>query len=167
MQETASQTLAQAEAVYARRLQEDLETIVGRLRDMGAELVVLFGSAARGRRDLFTDLDLLVVLPSDLPFVERTGTLYRQLGARADMDLFACTPAEFEAMRKRPFVRRALAEGKVLYARRPEWGGGEPGAGAFGGAPLRGGWRERVGLPRTDDGMGDPGALLRAHAISQ
>ncbi len=75
----------------------------------------MFGSAARGRRDLFAGLDLLVVLPSDLPFVERTGALYRQLGARVDMDLFAYTPPEFEEMKERPFVRRALAEGKVLY----------------------------------------------------
>ncbi len=110
------EALAEAQAAYARRLDEDLDRIVGRLRDMGATLVVLFGSAARGRRDLFTDLDLLVVLPSDLPFVERTGALYRQLGTGVDMDLFAYTPAEFEEMKERPFVRRALAEGKVLHA---------------------------------------------------
>lgn len=50
------EALAAAEAAYARRLDEDLDRIVRRLRDMGATLVVLFGSAARGRRDLFTDV---------------------------------------------------------------------------------------------------------------
>ena len=93
---------------------------MGRLRDMGASLVVLFGSAARGRRDLFTDLDLLVVLPSDLPFIERTGALYSQLGARVDVDVFAYTPVEFAAMQDGPFVSRALAEGRVFYARGSE-----------------------------------------------
>ncbi len=109
-------SVAQAEAAYARTLDEELERAVHLLRDMGATLIVLFGSAARGRRDLFTDLDLLVVLPSDLPFVERLGALYSRLCSRMDMDLFAYTPAEFEEMKERPFVRRALAEGKVLYA---------------------------------------------------
>ncbi len=77
-----------AAAAHARRLDEGVDRIVGRLRKMGAKLVVFFGSAARGRRDLFTDLDLMVVLPSDLPFVGRTGALYRDLGAGVDMDLF-------------------------------------------------------------------------------
>ena len=43
------------------------------------ERIVLFGSYAAGRRDLFTDLDLLVVMSSELDFVHRTAEVYSQL----------------------------------------------------------------------------------------
>ena len=81
------------------------------------ELVVLFGSYAKGRRDLLTDLDVLVVMHSDKPFVDRIAELYRELHVPVDMDLVCYTPGEFEDMRDSPFVKRALSEGVVLYAK--------------------------------------------------
>ena len=39
--------------------------------------VVLFGSYAKGRRDLFTDLDLIVVMDSRDDFVTRCAELAR------------------------------------------------------------------------------------------
>jgi predicted nucleotidyltransferase len=97
-------------------LDDALPRIVERLVEMGARLVVLFGSEARGERNPLADLDLLVVIDSDEPFVARTARLYRELDVRVPADIVAYTPAEFERMRETPFVSRALAEGKVLYA---------------------------------------------------
>ncbi len=79
------------------------------------ERVILFGSCAAGRRDLFTDPDLLVVMDSDQDFVHRTAELYRRVAQDVDMDLIVYTPEEFEAQRNRGFVRRALETGRVLY----------------------------------------------------
>jgi len=79
--------------------------------------VILFGSYAAGRRDLFTDLDIIVVMDSPHGFVERLADLHRRLQVAVDIDLLAYTPAEFERMRQRPFISHALATGKVLYAR--------------------------------------------------
>jgi predicted nucleotidyltransferase len=79
------------------------------------KLVVLFGSYAAGRRDLFTDLDILVVMESPLDFITRTAQLYRRLSVGVDMDLLVYTPEELGSNKKRPFFRHALGTGKVLY----------------------------------------------------
>ncbi len=93
----------------------ELERLTLRLREMGARKIVLFGSYAKGRADACTDLDILAVLESELPFVERTGDLYRLLAPRVALDLLVYTPEEWLAMNDRPFIRNAVAEGRVLY----------------------------------------------------
>lgn len=96
-------------------VEAELTRIVDFLRRSGAHKIILFGSYARGRRDALVDLDLMVVQKSRLPFVERVARLYRQLAPRVAVDLLVYTPAAWEEMQDRPFIRRALAEGKVLY----------------------------------------------------
>jgi hypothetical protein len=66
---------------------------------------------------LCTDLDLLVVVESPLDFVARNVDLARRLRAGVALDLLAYTPQELKLMRRRPFIRRALETGKVLYER--------------------------------------------------
>ena len=105
---------------HANRLAEDLASLVQQLGKMpSVEKVVLFGSYARGRSDLLTDLDLLVVMRSQLDFVSRTAELSRTLHARVGVDVLAYTPEEIDRLGSRPFFRHALTEGKVLYERRP------------------------------------------------
>jgi len=82
-------------------------------------LVVLFGSYAAGRRDLLTDLDLLVVMESRQNFVQRSANLRSRLKLRVDCDLLVYTPEEFARLRNDGFVRHALETGKVLYAKEP------------------------------------------------
>lgn len=99
---------------------KDLKSAVDRLQAQLARLpevrlVVLFGSYAAGRQDLFSDLDLLVVMDSDLDFVTRSARLYQQMRPGVDLDLIVYTPQEFEQMRGRGFVRQALEEGRILY----------------------------------------------------
>jgi len=103
---------------HVQLLESALSQLTAQLRAMPeVQQVILFGSYAAGRRDLFTDLDIIVVMDSPLGFVERLADLYRHLQVAVDVDLLAYTPAEFERMRQRPFIRHALATGKVLYAR--------------------------------------------------
>ena len=110
--------LTSRRAQYVAELEEDLESL---LRQLGGitevQRVILFGSYAAGRRDLLTDLDLLVVMDSPLDFPTRNAEMARLLHARVAMDLLVYTPAELERARERPFVRHALATGKVLYER--------------------------------------------------
>ena len=112
--------LAARREEYATKLEEAVKRIREKLsRRPEVELVVLFGSYARGACDLLTDLDVLVVMRSEKPFVERVAQLYRELDVGVDMDLVCYTPEEFERMKERPFVKRALAEGVVLYEKKP------------------------------------------------
>ncbi len=55
---------------------------------------------------------------SPLDFVGRNVELARRLHAGVALDLLAYTPQEMEWMRHRPFLRRALQTGKVLYEKR-------------------------------------------------
>lgn len=113
---THNMPLAQKRAEYAVALARSLEEIVARLSGMPeVERVILFGSYAGGRADLFTDLDLLVVMSSEQDFVRRTAGLYQKVRADVDLDLLVYTPDEFERQRTRGLVRRALETGKVLY----------------------------------------------------
>ncbi len=96
-------------------LERELERAVLVLRQMGAQRIIIFGSVARSEIGAWSDLDLIVVLDSELPFIKRLGLLYEQIQPRVGLDLLAYTPQEFEALRERPFMRQALQEGRVLY----------------------------------------------------
>ena len=83
----------------------------------GATRAVLFGSVARGTDDGRSDVDLIVVDDADLPYFARLDRYYDELvdALERPLDLFVYRQAEFESMRDGGFVRRALAEGKVIY----------------------------------------------------
>jgi predicted nucleotidyltransferase len=114
----ASARLALERERYVAALDQALDELLRRLRTRPeVHRVILFGSYAAGRRDLFTDLDLLVVMDSAEPFVTRTAALYRDLAPRVDVDLLVYTPDEFERLRHGGFVRRAIETGTVLHER--------------------------------------------------
>ncbi len=92
----------------------------GPLRAAGAERAVVFGSWARGTADGFSDLDLVVVLETDLPRMERPRVLAPLIDALPlGVDLLVYTPDEFEVgLRDRYGVFDAIArEGVTIYAR--------------------------------------------------
>jgi predicted nucleotidyltransferase len=101
----------------ARFSLDEIRRVVGEVcRRVGAQRAILFGSYARGTADAFSDLDLIVVMQTDLPFVERFRPLREILDAFPGCDLLVYTPAEFEDLRRsRGFVERAEAEGLVLH----------------------------------------------------
>lgn len=101
---------------HRANLSSSLSNIVDHLSSIPeVKRVVLFGSYVAGRRDLFTDLDLLVIMESDLDFVQRTAELYRQLSFSVDLDMLVYTPEEFERMKHKGFIRLAVENGRVLY----------------------------------------------------
>jgi predicted nucleotidyltransferase len=112
-----SANLAALRAEHVALLEFELPRLVEGLKALDAQLIVLVGSYAHGRRDLFTDLDLLAVIESDKPFLDRLADVRRTLSPKVATDLFIYTPAEFEEMKQRPFVKHALATGTALYAR--------------------------------------------------
>jgi len=112
-------TLAEQRAAYVRRLEEAVERIRTVLADVpGVRRISLFGSYARGRRDLFTDLDLFVVWDTDRPLLDRQRYLYSLLSLPVDLDIVCYTPAELAAADS-PLHRHLLKEEIVLFEPKP------------------------------------------------
>jgi predicted nucleotidyltransferase len=79
---------------------------------------IVFGSLARGEASRHSDLDLIVVQETDKRFLDRYDDLLREIAqvvTGRDVDLLIYTPQELDQMTDRPFIARALREGKVIY----------------------------------------------------
>lgn len=100
------------------RLEAVLPRMVERLRALGAKRVILFGSLARGDVGKRSDLDLIVVLDAPGRFLDRLALVDEAVSDRdVPLDLLVYTSEEFALLsRTRPFLRRALGQGRVLYA---------------------------------------------------
>jgi len=112
-----SGVVVDCEACERRRrdLKAELERISRALPHLGVKRALLFGSLARGEVRGQSDLDLILIVDTGEPFVERCARFYASLEPRTGMDLLVYTPAEFEAMRDRPFLRHALRDAMVIY----------------------------------------------------
>ena len=78
----------------------------------------LVGSRARGNAAPESDIDVIIVAPSNRPFVERfRDYLPAVLAAGVGVDLLVYTPDEFEQMRaeERPFVSHAMKSARQIH----------------------------------------------------
>jgi len=103
---------------YRLLLEKSAGEIVTRLLPFNVEKVSLYGSYAKGRADLFTDLDVLVIMDSDKPFVDRVRDIYGVLAMPVDIDILCYTPLELEQMKDTPFMKNILAGEVVLYEKK-------------------------------------------------
>ncbi len=63
-------------------VQRILDMLSGRVEKIG-----FFGSYARGRSDLFTDLDILIVAETAKSFIDRQSEIYSLLNLPVDADI--------------------------------------------------------------------------------
>ena len=115
---------------------EELETVhtavtAALVRDLSPDRIVLFGSFARGDQNRASDLDLVVIAPTALPFCDRIGRALESAGTastRLPTEPLVYTPEEWERMvaEDSSFAAFVLREGRVLYERRPESRRGAP-----------------------------------------
>ena len=98
-------------------LKGQLDYLVEELKAYGAEKIILFGSVARGDADEYSDLDVIVVKPSTMSFVERLADVVRKCPHAPGADIIVYTPEEFQRMQENenPFLECVLRDGTVLY----------------------------------------------------
>lgn len=84
----------------------------------GIRRAILFGSFAKGRQTHKSDIDLILIQETDKRYFDRfdgiLADLHRSLRGR-DIEVFIYTPNEFADISDRRFIRRAVAEGQVIY----------------------------------------------------
>lgn len=101
-----------------KRLKENLERIVDDLkRFYDPEKIILFGSLSSGRVGPYSDIDLVVIKKTKLPYFKRAQQLVDLLDYDVDVDFFIYNPEEFQrALKEKPFFKKEIKEkGKVLY----------------------------------------------------
>ena len=104
-----------------RMLQRELERWLPLLiENLQPEKILLFGSMANKRLNEWSDIDLVIVSQTSLPFYRRIQKVLQLLHPKVGVDLLIYTPEEFSRLsRERRFFRdEILGQGKVLYARR-------------------------------------------------
>lgn len=104
-------------------LEAELERLVEfAVGEFAAERVILFGSMAGPRSEVgeWTDLDLVIVAETNLPFHRRAGEILRKARPEVGADIFVYTPPEWGRMKSEsPFIKEdVLGKGKVVYERR-------------------------------------------------
>jgi predicted nucleotidyltransferase len=99
------------------RLEAEIDHLVAQLRSLGATRIILFGSLARRQLSLFSDIDLLVVFDQGHSERELTRWVYQNIRSSEAVDTLAYNEGAFQKLRERPFCRRILTEGRVLYER--------------------------------------------------
>ena len=83
------------------------------------EMIILFGSRARGDVDPDSDLDLLIIKKTKKRPIQRRIDVRKVLSTDMPVDVLVYTPDEFESLRQAgsAFLKTLSKEGKVLYRR--------------------------------------------------
>lgn len=109
----------------------DLDDIVSRLLGVDPYRIVLFGSAAAGEQSAESDIDLLIILDSQVvprTYGERMAARItvresiREINRRLPIDLFVYTRAEYELLKQQgaSFLSGIESSGKTLYEKLSE-----------------------------------------------
>ena len=102
---------------------EEIKLSFGPALEAGAaQRAVLFGSYARGDTDEYSDIDLVIIKETGLPFLDRYtdfGGLFQVL-PRA-LQILVYTPEEFRNMRDNgnAFIHTVIKDGIVIYEAQP------------------------------------------------
>jgi len=107
--------LRQRRETHQKELSQELERITSAAIELGVQKIILFGSTAWGTPGLTSDLDLLIIWDTPLDFLSRTTELYNYLQPCVAVDMLVYTPDEVERMVDRPFIRKLVNEGRILY----------------------------------------------------
>lgn len=98
-----------------------LKDIVQRILKVAQpEKIILFGSYARGEATKESDIDILIIQPSDLPRYKRSTPVRLALrGLFPSKDIVIYTPEEVKDWESAStsFISYVLREGRVLYER--------------------------------------------------
>jgi len=114
------QALKSPSSIRRRALKRELNRWLPLLiENLQPETIMVFGSMADKHVGEWSDIDLVIVHQTSLPFYRRIKHALQLIRPKVGVDLLIYTPEEFSKLsRERRFFRdEILDNGKVLYAR--------------------------------------------------
>jgi len=99
-----------------RELDRFVETLI---EDYSPERIIVFGSIASGTIREWSDIDMVIIKETDIPFLDRIEEVIHLVKPKAGFDILVYTPEEFEELgRTRMFFKEeVISKGKVIYTR--------------------------------------------------
>ncbi len=98
------------------QLRKCLDSLVSQLKDFGVNKIYLFGSFARDEIDVNSDLDLLVIMPSNKTGKEWTKFIYSNIKRDIASDIIVFNEKEFKnQMPSNSFLKNIINFGRLIY----------------------------------------------------
>ncbi|MFH1829948.1 MAG: nucleotidyltransferase domain-containing protein [Pseudomonadota bacterium] len=111
-------SLTESQKSRRAMLEQELKRIVEViLKNYQPQKVILFGSLAIGEVQEWSDIDLMVVMETDKPFMQRIKEMVECIKPNVGTDILVYTPKEFEELCKsRRFFQDEIDEkGRTVY----------------------------------------------------
>lgn len=93
-----------------------VKNVINQIMPFNPEKIILFGSFANGKPNQDSDVDLVIIKKTVLPFLERQKQVQLLLRTTTAVDVFVLTPEEFEKAKiDNLFIKEAAETGKIVY----------------------------------------------------
>ncbi|MBM4066047.1 MAG: nucleotidyltransferase domain-containing protein [Planctomycetes bacterium] len=113
------ETLQAQRSLRRKQLEQALEEICEKLKNMGALRIIVFGSYVSGIMRKWSDLDIIVVMPSTSSGKEWFKEIYDKINANISADILPFTEEELKIrIKTSSFIRHALKTGRIIYEKR-------------------------------------------------
>jgi len=100
-------------------LNRELNRILPKINRTNIQKIILFGSLAKGKATLTSDIDLIIVKNTKERFLKRLDTIYKEIEPNIAVDILVYTPEEIADMSQwNSFIRNAIKKGRILYEAR-------------------------------------------------
>ena len=102
--------------MYISEIKKFVQELVSKFNP---EKVILFGSFAYGKPSKSSDVDLLVVMETNLRPIEQEVIIRKTIGRNFPLDLIVITPSMLRKREKMGdvFIKTILKKGRILYER--------------------------------------------------
>lgn len=103
-----------------RKLEDAVESIKLQLIKLGAIRIILFGSLIDNDIDIYSDLDLFVIMPSTRSGKEWMNFLYKNLEIDIASDIIVYNEQEFKKnLVDNSFIYEIINTGRIIYQAEP------------------------------------------------
>ena len=104
-------------AISPKSHQEMYKRLDPVFKKSGVKKAILFGSRARGTETRRSDIDLMIIMETDKRFFERFAYFdeIHDVIKGKTIDLLIYTPEELDRISHRPFIKKILNEGQLIY----------------------------------------------------